>query len=407
MSTSLILALLSLLAQSDMELGIKALDANRPAEAEAYFAKAAAADAKDYAALFHLALAQSLQAKNEEAIANYEKVLALQPKLYEASLNLGILQLGRKNAKAAIPHLEAAAEAKPDQYRPRFYLAEALFEERRPADAETHYRKALAIDPKSAEAAHGLGQALVGQAKTEEAAPFYELAAQLDPSFGPMLLHLAEVYEADKNYPKAIALYKRFPDDPAVRERLGQLLTETGQAASAIPELEAAVKNSPTVANLTALATAYLQNQQPEKCQPLLDEALRLEPNNADLRLLYGRLLRDMRKPDLASQQFLMAVKLNPQNAEAWSDLATTTVLMERFDVALTALDRVRALNAEKPGHKYLRAITLDKIRQDRKQARAVIAAYEDFLAAAQGQFPDEEFKARQRIRILSREVNR
>jgi hypothetical protein len=80
---------------------------------------------------------------------------------------------------------------------------------------------------------------------------------------------------------------------------------------------------------------------------------------------------------------------------------------MERFDVALTALDRVRALNAEKPGHKYLRAITLDKIRQDRKQARAVIAAYEDFLAAAQGQFPDEEFKARQRIRILSREVNR
>ncbi|MDX2267467.1 MAG: tetratricopeptide repeat protein [Bryobacter sp.] len=412
MSLSAMFVVLSLLAQSDlaqsdMELGMKALDANKPAEAEVYFAKAAAADAKDYAAFFHLALAQSLQGKNDEAIANYDKVLALKPKLYEASLNVGILHLGRKNAKAAIPHLEAAVETKPEVYRPRFYLAEALFEERRPAEAESHYRKALAINPNSAEAAHGLGQALLGLGKTEEGAPFYEQAAQLDRAFEPMLLHLAEVYEADKNYAKAIALYRRFPNDPAVRERLGHLLTETGEAALAIPELEAAVKNSPTVANLTALATAYLQAKQAEKCQPLLDEALRLEPNNGDLRLLYGRLLRELRKMDQASQQFFLATKLNPNSAEAWSDLATTTVLIERYDIALTALDRVRALNAEKPGHKYLRAITLDKVRQNRKAAKEVILAYEEFLASSQGKFPDEEFKARQRIKILNRELNR
>lgn len=401
------LFLLALWAQSDMESGIQALDAGKAAEAEAHFAKAAAADAKDYAAFFHLALAQTMQNKDNEAEENYRKTLTLRPGLFEANLNLGILLLRKKRPKEAAVLIESAANVKPQEYRPRFYLGEALLESGQGAAAEAAYRKALELQPKSAEASHGLGQALLNQGKTKEGAPYFEQAAQLDAAFLPALLQLATVHEADKNYAEAIAIYKRFPADLAVRERLGQLLTETGQAAAAIPELEAAVKASPSVANLTALATAYLRNRQAEKCQPLLDEALRLEPKNGELRLLYGRLLRDMRKFDLASQQFLLATRLEPGSAEAWSDLATTTVLIDRHDIALVALDRVKALDAEKPGHQYLRAITLDKVRQDKKQARLALAAYQEFLANAGGKYPDEEFKARQRMKVLERELNR
>ncbi len=400
-------AALAMWAQSDMELGVKELDAGKAAEAETYFAKAAAADAKDYAAFFHLALAQTLQNKDAEAEKNFLKTLELKAGLYEAHLNLGVLLLRVKRPKDAVPHFEAAVAAKGEEYRPRYYLAESLFEAGRGAEAEPHYRKALTLNAKSAEAAHGLGQSLLHQRKTEEGAQYFEMAAKMDEAFAPALLQLAAVYEADKDYAKAIEIYKRFPKDAGVKERLGQLLTETGQAGQAIPELEAAVKASPTVANLTALATAFLQNKQPEKSQPLLDEALRLEPRNAELRVLYGRLLREMRKFDLASQQFFVATKLEPKSPEAWSDLATTTVLMERYDLALTALEQVKTLGAEKPGHKYLRAITLDKVRQDKKQARVALAAYEDFLAVAGGKFPDEEFKARQRVKVLEREVNR
>jgi tetratricopeptide (TPR) repeat protein len=138
-----------------------------------------------------------------------------------------------------------------------------------------------------------------------------------------------------------------------------------------------------------------------------MDHALRLEPQNGELRLLYGRLLRELRKFEPAAQQFLLAAKLSPESPEAWSDLATATVLMERYDVALAALDNVRKLKAEKPGHLYLRAITLDKVKQNRQQAKLALTAYQDFLAIAGGNFPDEEFKARQRVKILEREVNR
>ncbi len=398
---------LALALQTPIEDGIKALDAGKPAEAEILFAKAVAADAKDYSAYFNLAFAQSVQNKDPEAIANYRKVLELKPGIYEAELNLGILLLRQKLPKDAIPLLDAAAKAKPDQYRPNYYLGEALIDVNRGAEAEAAYRRALAINAKSAEAAQGVGQSLLNQGKTADGAVFIEQAASLDPNFQPALLHLASVYEADKNFDAAIAIYRRFPNEPGARERLGELLIETGKAASAIPELEAAVKASPTAANLTALATAYLQAKQPEKCQPVLDAALRLEPSNGELRVLYGRLLRDLRKFDLAANQFALAVKLNPQSAEAWADLAMVTVMLERYDIALPALDQVKRLNAEKPGHKYLRAITLDKIKQNKQQAKLAAAAYQDFLNSADGKFPDEEFKARTRLKILEREINK
>ena len=399
--------MLVLALQSPIEEGIKLLDAGKPAEAEAQFLKAVAADAKDYSAYFNLAFAQSVQNKDSEATINYRKVLELKPGLYEAELNLGILLLRQKLPKDAIPLLDTAAKAKPDQYRPNYYLGEALIDVNRGAEAEAAYRRALAINAKSAEAAQGVGQSLLNQGKTADGAVFIEQAASLDPNFQPALLHLASVYEADKNFDAAIAIYRRFPDEPGARERLGELLIKTGKAASAIPELEAAVKASPTAANLTALATAYLQAKQPEKCQPVLDAALRLEPSNGELRVLYGRLLRDLRKFDLAANQFALAVKLNPQSAEAWADLAMVTVMLERYDVALPALDQVKRLNAEKPGHKYLRAITLDKIKQNKQQAKLAAAAYQDFLNSAGGNFPDEEFKARTRLKILEREINK
>jgi len=118
---------------------------------------------------------------------------------------------------------------------------------------------------------------------------------------------------------------------------------------------------------------------------------------------LHGRILRDQRKFPLAAQDFFRGTKIKPDSVEAWSELAGALVLAEELPSALGALDHVAALHAEKPGHVYLRAIVLDKINQ-RKPA---LESYERFLDMSNGQRPDEEFKARQRVRILQRELNK
>jgi len=86
-------ALLFLQAADPYAAGTKALEEGRYEAAVTAFTAAVAADAKDYAAHFHLALAYSLLHRDAEGIAEYRKTLELHPGLYEAELNGGILLL--------------------------------------------------------------------------------------------------------------------------------------------------------------------------------------------------------------------------------------------------------------------------------------------------------------------------
>src|ERR1039458_10619092 len=77
--------------------GTKALDAGKYEAAADSFAKAIAADPKDYYAHFNLAMAYTFLHRDDEGIAEYRKTLEVKPGLYEAELNGGILLLRQKN----------------------------------------------------------------------------------------------------------------------------------------------------------------------------------------------------------------------------------------------------------------------------------------------------------------------
>lgn len=119
--------------------------------------------------------------------------------------------------------------------------------------------------------------------------------------------------------------------------------------------------------------------------------------------MVLGAMLRDQKKYQPAAQQFFGATQIQPDSKEAWNELAGMLILLEDFPRALTALDKVKALGGEIPAHHFFRAIILDKT----KQYEPALAAYERFLAVAGGKFPDEEFQARQRVRIIRKELSR
>ncbi len=350
--------------------GLKALDSKDYAAAVQYFSKAVEADTKDYAARFHLALANSLLGNEAEAISGYRTVLELKPGLYEAEVNLGVLLISQKQATEAVPLLEAAVAQKPQVFRPNFFLAEALLAAGEYAKAEQYFLAAGKLDPKSAPAEAGLGRARARQKRLEEAASDFRKAAELDPAYKDELLELASLYEDDKQFGKAIELYAQFPDNVAARERMAVLLIKTGKPAEAAP---------------------------------LLEQLLAKEPENVGLRLTYGRVLRDLKKYPAAAAEFSRVVRAKPDLVEGWGDLASTLILLEDYPDALSALDRLKTLGAETPGHLYLRAIILDKTRQ----LQPALENYKRFLEKSQGQNPNEELLARQRARIIEKELNR
>jgi Tfp pilus assembly protein PilF len=392
--------------------GVKALDGNQPAAAESLLRQAVAAAPDDYTAHFNLALALSLQQKDAEAIAEYRKTLDLKPGLFQADLNLGMLLLRNKRPAEAAPVLkdaldglakDAPSNSAQQAARANLYYAQALFDAGDLAQAEPRYRAAIEADSASAAAQSGLAHLLLKESKLAEAAEHFRSAAALDPRYHDGLLELASAFESAGKPLDAIAIYREFPENAAAKERLAQLLLNNGDPASAIPNLEAVVKTSPGTANRLALADAYKLNKQIDKVIEQLQLAVAADPANFDLRMDLGRELRDAHKPPEAAQQFVAASKIRPDEVKVWNELATIYVVNADYADGLAALDRVRALGKELPGDFYFRAICLEKLRQ----LKPAVEAYRQFLASDGGKMPDQEFLARQRVRILENELNR
>ncbi|MBV9082614.1 MAG: tetratricopeptide repeat protein [Acidobacteriaceae bacterium] len=390
--------------QADQQAaGLDALDRGDYSKAEEIFARLAAADAKDYSALFNLALSEAGQRKDAAATEHLKQVLSLKPGLYEAELNLGLLYLRNKQAADALPLLRDAASQKPDQARAKRYLADALLATGDADAAAQAYRDVLTLDPKMASAELGLGQSLVRRGKLDDALPHYTRAAELDPHLKSYPLELAEAFSKANRANDAIAIFQQFPADPGPREELGRIYLEQSKPADAVTQFQAAVNLSPSPANKLALATAYLKNNQPDLAAPILDDALRSNPNDYDVRMAIGRIQRDKKSYRAAADQFLEAAKLKPDSVEAWNEAASSLTMAEEYPQALSALDRVHALGAEKAGDFYLRAIIFEKLHQP----KPALANYQRFLQLSHGEFPDQEFIARHRSIVLEKEAAR
>ena len=398
-----LVALLFLQAADPIGEGLKALDAGKYEAAADAFQKALQADPGDYAAHFNLALAYGFLHRDAEGIAEYRKTLQLKPGLYEADLNGAILLLRQKDFAGALPLLQDAASQKPKEFRPRFYVAEAQMQTGALEQAADSYRAALAIDPKSAGAELGLGRALARQGNLADAAPHYRQAAEADPKLREWLLELADLYEKNHQPAEALALYREFPGDPAAQARAGQAMLENKQYGEAIPSLEETYAKEPSQSNCVALAMAYLFAGQLPKALPLMQQAVTAEPANFEIRMMYGRGLRDSKQYAPAAIQFQEAVKLKPDDAAAWTDLAGMLHLSGDLPQALAAFEKARALGQDTPGNCFFRAIILDRMHQ----LKPALEAYQAFLEMDQGKHADQDFQARQRARIIRNELER
>jgi tetratricopeptide (TPR) repeat protein len=127
-----------------------------------------------------------------------------------------------------------------------------------------------------------------------------------------------------------------------------------------------------------------------------LAEAVTASPNEPELRLRYGASLIQALDYENAHAQYLAAAQQAPDNPKAWTGLAFTLYQLKNYEGCLKALANAAKLEPLKPASIYLRAITEDRL-QLYKEAQA---SYQAFLATAPG-LEDEEFKSRQRLRVI------
>jgi len=113
--------------------------------------------------------------------------------------------------------------------------------------------------------------------------------------------------------------------------------------------------------------------------------------------------LRDKRQFAPAARQFYAAAKLRPTEPRPWTELGDMLYSTGDFPQALTAFDNAQKAGENSAGIWFLRAIILDKLHQ----LKPAKESYERFMALSGGKNPNQEFQARQRVRLLDREINK
>ncbi|MCL4784226.1 MAG: tetratricopeptide repeat protein [Bryobacterales bacterium] len=380
--------------------GMAAFEKQDYATAITRFGQAISQNPGDISSRFYLALSLSLTGKDAASLSHYEKLAEAQPEIYEIRVNYAQALANTKHFEEAAAQLAKAEQLKPAQPKTVELLTAVGLAELAAGDeagATRRFEAVLALQPANAEAQLGMGKARLKAGDKAGAETWIRKAAEANPAAKRELLQLAAVYERDGNFDKAVELYREFPGDSMAQERIGELLLEQGKAKEAIAALEASAKAEPTFENRQRLAVAYLRSGEEAKAAATMQAAVEAEPGNAEAHSVYGRILRDSRQFGPAAGEFAQAIKLNPKDTTAWSEFAGVAVLAEQYQAALNALAQLEKLGGLKPGHHYLRAIILDKFQNDQQ----AIAEYELFLASSNGQNKDEEFKARQRLRML------
>jgi Flp pilus assembly protein TadD len=362
---------------------------------------------EDAIAHFQLGYAFTALGRGEDARAQYEKALALDPKMGAAHLNLGLLLLDR-DPNGAIPPLEKAAGLMPTEARPRFLLGVAHERRGKLQEAIAHYAAARNLDGRSADTRFALARALLAAGRVADAEPEFRAVLALRPDFAPARLGLAEALLALGKGADAAGQFAAYleknPGDNETRIQLAGLYLDLERNEEALAELarvESAGHVSVRLHKLRAVALTRLKRY--AEAAASLEEAVALAPDDAEAHARLGRLRMEQRDFPGAEKALLAALRLKPDFTEALRDLVATYYAAENFAAALDAMDQLGRRETLPPGSWFVRAVCYDKLGRKPE----ALAAYKNFVELDGGRTERQDFQARQRIRILTRELER
>ncbi len=302
----------------------------------------------DYRGWYTLGYAESSAGDKTTAIADYKKTLELKSDFFEANLNLGLLLAQAGDKTAAVTYIRKATTETPS------------------GAGSAQRNKALA----------SAWDALGSLSSGAEAAKAFQTAISLDPE--------------DVSAKQSLANASVCP--------AGQIQSQGACVAPSTTDLEKTVANAPNDAVAASLlAHKYIESKEYVKAEPLLKQIVANKPGDADSNYNYGFVLMHLQRMHEAQNYLLKALQLNPRLTEAYGDLAIAAAANKEYVLSMRVLDARAKLLPENSGTYYLRATNLDHLQL----VKPASIMYRKYLAAAHGESPDDEWRAKHRLIAL------
>jgi tetratricopeptide (TPR) repeat protein len=262
---------------------------------------------------YQLALCYVKQTEWEKAEEALQVFLRVSPEAFPALYLKGFLLFSTGRYEESLRIMEPLAERNPEQAATRKVIGLNQFMLNRSDLAEAELKRAVSLAPQDAEAHYYLGRVLFIRDNPAGALTAFQKATELDASNVKAHNHLGQAYEAlvqyaaaREAYLKAIELEKK---QSAKSEwpyfNLGALCVREGRAAEAEGYLRQALERQPGWSEGNAkLGMALLALDRLPEALSCLEQAIQIDPKNADARYQYARLLVKMGKPDEAERHF-------------------------------------------------------------------------------------------------------
>lgn len=363
----------------------------------------------DARALFDRGFVEDAQGRDNPAESYYRKAIAADPKQFEPRLALGLILARQGKQQDAHEQLKSATLLDPNPPNPaakgQAYRALAQLDRTGDPDAaKQELLQALSLSPETTTDTLLTGEIAEAEGDEVTAETAYRRVLNQQPESSDATAGLAHVLIAQKKYADAEPLIKtalsRDPDDPALNTQLAIVLSAEGKPNEAVSALEKLHEKQPNDALISGmLADAYTQSGAADKADPLYVQLLKDNPDNSALLTARGEnLIRQQQYAD-AVTVLQKAVRLKPDDGDAWSSLAFAASEDHQYQIALNSLSARSKYLQETPGTYFLWATAYDNLHHTKEAADY----YHRFLAAADGKFPDQEWQARHRLVTLGK----
>jgi tetratricopeptide (TPR) repeat protein len=344
----------------------------------------------------------------QEAIKAYQKAVELDPNHFLAQSNLGSLLMQENQPEAALGHLQKAVATKPENARAHLNYARALAEIGQPGDAEKEFHEAARLDPQMAIASLELGQLELQQKRPEEALAAFQTALAVDPKSDQAELGAALAAEDLNDSAQAAAHLEKYlaanPDDLAARLQLGRVDVKTREYAKADDIFEDLYRRKPDLTGLTAeLGDVNALIKKLPEAEKYYRLAVASNPSDADLHRALGEVLQNQRKFPEAEKEFRNSLQLDSHNRAAAIGLAFSLNFQKNYEAAIPLFEKLATFPDADPTLFFVLATCYDHLRQ----VKPALANYETFLKLSNGKFPDQEWQATQRAKLLRRELEK
>jgi tetratricopeptide (TPR) repeat protein len=363
----------------------------------------------DARALFDLGFVEDSSGQQDAAERDYAKAIAADPKQFESHAALGLLYAQTSRSDKALAELQAASQLEPANHdeaaKAQVWRSLAQLQlSSDPAAAKQSLLKALELAPGSETPADLVltGQIAEANGDPEDAAVAYRRALSAEPGSAGASSGLAHLLLKEKKAQEAESLLRtalaKHPEDAGLTAQLASALSAEGNQTEAIAALEKLHQLQPANAEVTGmLADAYLRDGAPDRAAPLLADAVRTAPDNPGLLTAYGQSLIYTKQFASAIPVLERATTADPRNEDAWGGLAFAHSQLHQDGEVLKDLSARRKIAADTPETLFLWATSYDNLQQMKQAA----GYYERFLAAAQGKYPNEEWQAKHRLVAL------